>query len=385
MHVVPNERFLSFLNYRLGHLFGMGFLWFSLLCVHINVASAQLVINEVSQGPSGNQEYIELLVTGTPTCSSIPTVDLRGWYIDDNNGFHANGSGTGIATGCVRFSQSAQWANVKIGTLILIYNDLDKNSSVPADDETDNNKDCIYVIPISSTLFERNELSPDVSSSSYPTSGFSSGGLWSVISMANDNDSFQLIDPTNLSKSDFSVSWGNNTSSTVIYFGISVSATVLYMTNSSSDDPTKQSNWTSGSSPSDETPGQPNNNANASWISSMNNNCQVLIPIAATLTSTDESCGNKDGLVSATVTGGTSPYTYSWSNGKTTSSISNLAAGSYTVTVTDANGCTDNASVTINNSAGPTVVITGNDESCGDNNGSATTNVSGGTSPYTYS
>ena len=45
-----------------------------------------LYINEVSQGPSGSKEYVELVVVGTPTCFAIPTLDLRGWYIDDNNG-----------------------------------------------------------------------------------------------------------------------------------------------------------------------------------------------------------------------------------------------------------------------------------------------------------
>ena len=45
----------------------------------------------------------------------------------------------------------------------------------------------------------------------------------------------------------------------------------------------------------------------------------------------------------ANATGGTSPYTYLWNNGKNTKTVSNLANGSYTVTVTDANGCTNKA------------------------------------------
>ena len=45
------------------------------------------------------------------------------------------------------------------------------------------------------------------------------------------------------------------------------------------------------------------------------------------------------------MTGGTEPYTYSWSNGSTDADQNGLAAGSYTVTVTDANGCS--ASMTI--------------------------------------
>jgi len=46
-----------------------------------------------------------------------------------------------------------------------------------------------------------------------------------------------------------------------------------------------------------------------------------------------------DGIITSTVTGGTSPYTYQWSNASTTQTISNLCPGSYCCYVTDANGC----------------------------------------------
>ena len=68
--------------------------------------SQQLIINEVSQG-SGNAEYVELLVVGTPSCQTpVSCMDIRGVVIDDNNGYFAAGSGTGIASGALRFANN---------------------------------------------------------------------------------------------------------------------------------------------------------------------------------------------------------------------------------------------------------------------------------------
>ncbi|MCY7408918.1 MAG: SprB repeat-containing protein, partial [Chitinophagales bacterium] len=57
--------------------------------------------------------------------------------------------------------------------------------------------------------------------------------------------------------------------------------------------------------------------------------------------------GGTDGTVASNVTGGAPSYTYSWSNGATVSGLSNVAAGTYTVTVTDANGCTKQKTTTL--------------------------------------
>ena len=54
-----------------------------LICVFSQVNSQTLIINEVTLGASGVKQYVELLVVGTPTCTSIPTMDLRNYYIDD--------------------------------------------------------------------------------------------------------------------------------------------------------------------------------------------------------------------------------------------------------------------------------------------------------------
>jgi hypothetical protein len=74
----------------------------------------------------------------------------------------------------------------------------------------------------------------------------------------------------------------------------------------------------------------------------------VLEPNAIALTTvvTDETAPN-NGAVDLTVNGGTAGYTFLWSNGATTEDLSGLAAGTYSVTVTDVNGCTDTVSVTV--------------------------------------
>jgi len=86
------------------------------------------------------------------------------------------------------------------------------------------------------------------------------------------------------------------------------------------------------------------------------------------------------------VSGGTSPYGYSWSNGSTSEDISSLAPNTYNVTVTDANGCTATTSVVITQPAVLNASISGTNVSCnGGSTGSADLSVTGGTAPFSYS
>ncbi|MFN8292427.1 MAG: hypothetical protein U0T72_01810 [Chitinophagales bacterium] len=96
--------------------------------------------------------------------------------------------------------------------------------------------------------------------------------------------------------------------------------------------------------------------------------------------------GGNTGSVSITVGGGVFPYSYSWSNGALTQNINGLTGGTYTVTVSDANGCTVEESYTVVAPAsGLQTVMSGTDLNCnGDGNGSASVSVSGGTAPYSY-
>ncbi|MGB4849703.1 MAG: SprB repeat-containing protein, partial [Saprospiraceae bacterium] len=84
--------------------------------------------------------------------------------------------------------------------------------------------------------------------------------------------------------------------------------------------------------------------------------CSAPCNLAFSIATTPATCPlQNNGTATVTVvSGGISPYTYLWSNGQTTATATGLIAGSYTVTVTDLNGCTGTAPATVTNSlAGP--------------------------------
>ncbi|NNC95174.1 MAG: hypothetical protein HKN92_06385, partial [Chitinophagales bacterium] len=103
----------------------------------------------------------------------------------------------------------------------------------------------------------------------------------------------------------------------------------------------------------------------------------------------DVSCnGYDDATIDLTPTGGTAPFTYDWAHIVGTDDgedLSALAPGTYDVTVTDANGCTDNQSIVINEPAILTITETHQDVTCnGASNGGIDVTPAGGTTPYTY-
>ncbi len=136
-------------------------------------------------------------------------------------------------------------------------------------------------------------------------------------------------------------------------------------------------------------------NGNYTLIAKDSNGCQstafALIVEPAPLTinfvsKVNVSCfGGSNGSVIANPAGGTATFTYLWSNGATTSQISNLSAQTYSVTVTDVNGCDTINSVVITEPTILTTSTTSTNETCGSmNDGTATAVPSGGTPGYTY-
>lgn len=106
--------------------------------------------------------------------------------------------------------------------------------------------------------------------------------------------------------------------------------------------------------------------------------------ISIKLTTGATNCNSSNGNLSAAVIGGSGSYKYQWSNGATTQSITNLAAGSYTLTVTDSKNCTAAQSATVSSSSGVAITVNVSNPVCSDGFGAATANVSGGATPYKY-
>ena len=96
--------------------------------------------------------------------------------------------------------------------------------------------------------------------------------------------------------------------------------------------------------------------------------------------------GAANGSVTVSLIGGEAPFTYTWSNGASTASISNLSGGTYSVEILDANGCAFSTSATISEPApfSALEVQTVNPLCPNDATGSATASISGGTEPYTF-
>lgn len=101
----------------------------------------------------------------------------------------------------------------------------------------------------------------------------------------------------------------------------------------------------------------------------------------------DNDCfGDQSGALTASASGGTPSYRYSWSNGRTGAALQNLPAGNYLLTVTDENNCFETSEVNIEQPASISINLETRDVSCfGAQDGSIVVNTDGGAPPYRYS
>ncbi|MBP7732069.1 MAG: gliding motility-associated C-terminal domain-containing protein, partial [Bacteroidales bacterium] len=110
-------------------------------------------------------------------------------------------------------------------------------------------------------------------------------------------------------------------------------------------------------------------------------------PLNVTVSVVNVLCyGDLTGALDITVTGGTAPYSFLWSNGEISEDISGVPAGEYTVTVTDASGCIAVATETVSQPDAPINIdmVVSNVRCFGEANGSIDITVTNGTPPYTF-
>ncbi len=93
---------------------------------------------------------------------------------------------------------------------------------------------------------------------------------------------------------------------------------------------------------------------------------------------------NSTGSIAIQLEFGTAPYSYSWSNGKSTNQIDGLPAGTYRVTVSDANSCTTTSAYTLTQPTILKLTATSSKEDCDGLNGSILAKGTGGVLPYSY-
>src|SRR6185295_7106087 len=127
-----------------------------------------------------------------------------------------------------------------------------------------------------------------------------------------------------------------------------------------------------------------NNGCTAEASASIAEPAAILTSMAAT----NALCnGSADGTATVTVLGGISPYTYAWSAGTSVlETAGNLSAGTYTVTVTDGNGCTVAAPTIVSEPAPISIADAITNITCnGYDDGTLLLTTSGGTAPFSYS
>jgi gliding motility-associated-like protein len=107
--------------------------------------------------------------------------------------------------------------------------------------------------------------------------------------------------------------------------------------------------------------------------------------LSTIMSSNPASCGGSNGTATVSVLGGTPGYSYLWSTGASAATATGLAAGNYTVTVTDANGCTTTAVATVTTTNNPTASMSYTDVTCFNACNGIATVTPVGNAPFTFS
>lgn len=231
-------------------------------------------VNELSLSNNGTRPYVELVVTGIPCDLN----DIRRFIIDDNNGstnsaFSNNAANAGVSKGYIRFKDIPRWQQVPTGSLILIYDKQNKNSSINIpDDPTDINKDGVYVVPVNDIGLEwiKDTPKPQEDGSGeipYYETGISEVGNWNAIKLRNSGDAMQVRTPSGyyyhgISYGDAYMHGGNDN---LKLSGNNGSNKVFKF---EEGDFRQQSRWQVGST-SAQSPGIPNNPLNAAYINAL--------------------------------------------------------------------------------------------------------------------
>ena len=309
----------------------------------VSWSQSGLIVNEVSNGPTGSQEYIELLVIGPP-CSNV---DISNWIVDDNNGDFGAGGGNGIANGHIRFRNIPVWQNVPAGSIILLYNGADKNTNiVQADDPADANNDQVYILATSSTIIEFCVGAPINSNPNYACPGvynFASLISWNGIGLRNSGDAAQVRMPNGAYF--HGISWGANPGgpdNLNVAVGSGSGKNYFFINGQY----TNVANFGDGAATLNETPGSPNSPANFLYIDSIQNQA---ITGGLFLGNDTTICQGNTVTLDAGASGG-----YLWSTSATTQTISVTTTGTYFVEAGPA-GCLlkDTITVTVNTIPGP--------------------------------
>lgn len=193
----------------------------------VGATNAQgLIINEISQGPNGSKEFIELLVVGSST-QKTGELNIADWIVDDNNGEFrlADNSSPGIATGHFRFSANDTTAHMPIGSLIVLYNVADKDPAWTFPMVVDGNDiahmatnaagTTTYYIPGTSTLLRAVSQTPSSTSNSYVYTNSTVPPIaqnWNgELGLANTGDAIQTRKPDGSFYQGFGFSTPNKT------------------------------------------------------------------------------------------------------------------------------------------------------------------------------